>query len=124
MKRKPLLVFVCCSVLLRLLANVGQDATINIQYVAIDGVRSVRSQEDSRTAQLRRIEPAAGRCLGADERIEGMTAAVRLTLTKGSGLGSGDVAWANAVTLDVVLSVLRADVAGEHLQATLGGSVG
>lgn len=53
-----------------------------------------------------------------------MTAAVRLTLTERSGLWCGDVARADTVTLDVVLTVLRADVAGEHLQATLGSCIG
>ena len=53
-----------------------------------------------------------------------MAAAVGLALPEGSGLGRGDVAGADAVALDVVLAVLGADVAGEHLQAALRGGVG
>ena len=38
--------------LLRLLADVGQDTAIDIEHVTIHCVRSVRSQEHSRTTQL------------------------------------------------------------------------
>ena len=50
--------------------------------------------------------------------------AVRLDLTQRSGLGSGDVAGADAVALDIGLAVLAGDVLGQHLQAALGSSVG
>ena len=53
-----------------------------------------------------------------------MSTAVRLTLTQRCCLRSSDVTRANAVALDIVASVLRADVARQHLQATFGGSVG
>ena len=53
-----------------------------------------------------------------------MTAAIRLALTQRSGLRRSNVTGADAVALDVVLAVLRANVAGEHLEATLGGGVG
>ena len=53
-----------------------------------------------------------------------MTAAVGLNLAEGCSLGSGDVAGSDAVALDVVLAVLGADVAGEHLQAALCRCVG
>ena len=64
-----------------LLADVGKDTAIDIQHVTIDSVRSMRCQEDGRTTQLLRIEPASGRCLGADEAIERVTAAIGLLLT-------------------------------------------
>ena len=53
-----------------------------------------------------------------------MAAAVGLRLAQGGGLRGGDVTRTEAVALDVVLSVLRADVARQHLQPALGGSVG
>ena len=92
--------------------------------MTVDGVRGMRGQEYGGTSELRRIEPATCGCLGTDERVEGMATAISLTLTERSGLRGGDVAWANAVTLDVLFTVLRADVTGEHFQTTLGGSVG
>ena len=52
-----------------------------------------------------------------------MTAAIRLTLAQRSCLRSSDVARTDAVTLDVVFSIFRADVASEHLQTSLGSSV-
>ena len=115
--------FFIFSPLLRLLADVGQDSTIHIEHVTIHGVRGMRGEEHSGTSQLRRIEPTASRCLGTDEAIEWMAAAVRLAFTQRSSLGRSNVARAYAVTLDVVLTILRADVTGEHLQAALGSSV-
>ena len=53
-----------------------------------------------------------------------MTAAVGLTLAQRCGLRGSDVAGSDAVALDVVLAVLGGDVLGQHLQATLGCSVG
>ena len=88
------------------------------------GVGGVGGEEHGGTAEFGRVEPAAGRGLRADEAVEGMAAAVGLALAQGSGLGRGDVAGADAVALDVVLAVLGADVAGEHLQAALRGGVG
>ena len=53
-----------------------------------------------------------------------MAAAIGLDLAQGSGLSGGNVAGAHAVALDVVLAVLGGNVAGQHLQCALGGSVG
>ena len=102
----PFFLWVMRIFLLRLLADVGEDTTIYIEHVAVDGIAGVRSQEHGGTTQLRRIEPTSGRSLGADERVERMTAAVRLTLAQRCGLRSSDVARANAVALDVVLAIL------------------
>ena len=52
-----------------------------------------------------------------------MARTVGLTLAQRSGLGRCDVARADAVALDVVLAVLRSDVAGQHLQTALGCGV-
>ena len=52
-----------------------------------------------------------------------MTATICLTLTKRCCLWSCNITWAQAVTLDIVLTILRADVTCQHLQATLGCSV-
>ena len=52
-----------------------------------------------------------------------MTATICLTLTKRCCLWSCDITRAQAVALDVVFTILRADVTCQHLQATLGCSV-
>ena len=52
-----------------------------------------------------------------------MTRAVGLDFAQRSGLGSFDVAGADAVALDVVLAVFGADVAGQHLQTALSSCV-
>ena len=52
-----------------------------------------------------------------------MTAAVGLKLAQRCGLLGGYVAGADAVALDVVFAKLGADVACEHLQATLCGCI-
>ena len=109
--------------LLRLLTDVSENTTVDIEHVAIDGVRSMGCEEHSRPPEFRRIEPATCRCLGTDERIDRMTAAVGLTLTERSRLRGCDIARADTITLDVVLTILRADVTSQHLQTALGSCV-
>ena len=111
-------------VFLRLLANISKDATIYIEYVSIDSIGGMGGQEHGGTAQLLGIEPATSRCLRTDERVERMTAAVGLRFTQRCRLRRGDVAWANGVTLNVIAAILGTDVSCEHLQSTLGSSVG
>ena len=53
-----------------------------------------------------------------------MPAAVGLPFAQRSGLGRGYIAGAQAVALDVIFAVFRADIAGEHLQAALGCRIG
>ena len=91
--------------------------------MAVYGIRSLRCEEYGGTAQLIGLEPATCGGLGADERIERVARTVSLLLTQRSGLRRSDVTRADTVALDVVLAILRADVAREHLQTTLGGSV-
>ena len=38
--------------LLRLLANVGEDAAVDIEHMAIDSVRGVRSEEHSGASEF------------------------------------------------------------------------
>ena len=52
-----------------------------------------------------------------------MTASVCLRLTKRSSLRSSDVTRADTITLDVVFTIFRTDIASQHLQTTLSGSV-
>ena len=110
--------------LLGLLADVSQDAAISVQDLAVDKVGSMGGQEHAGADHVLGGAPAACGGLGADEGIEGMAAAIGLDLAQGSGLSGGNVARAHAVALDVVLAVLGGDVAGQHLQCALGGSVG
>ena len=107
-----------------LLADVGEDAAVNVEDQAVDKVGSLGSEEDSGAAQILGLAPALGRGLGNDELVKRMTAAVGLDLTQGCGLRGGDVAGSDAVALDVVLAVLGGNVLGQHLQAALGSSVG
>ena len=108
----------------RLLADVGQDAAVNVQNQAVDEIGSFRCQEDSGAAQVLGVAPACSGSLGNDELVKRMAAAVRLDLTQGRGLRGGDVAGSDAVALDVVLAVLGGDVLGQHLQTALGSGVG
>ena len=73
-----------------LLADIGQDAAVHIEDVAVDEIGSVGGQEHRRARQILRVAPAARRGLGDDELVEGMTAAVRLALPEGRGLGGGN----------------------------------
>ena len=92
--------------------------------VAVDRVGGMGGQEHGRAAEFARVEPAAGRGLRADEAVEGMAAAVGLAFAERGGLRRGDVAGADAVALDVVFTVLGADIAGQHLEAALGRRIG
>ena len=49
MKLRPFLMYLF---LLRLLADVGEDTTINIKHMAIYGVRSMRCEEHGGTTQF------------------------------------------------------------------------
>ena len=108
----------------RLLADVSQDAAVNVEDQAIDKVGSLGGEEHGGSAQVLGFTPALGRGLGNDELVKRMTAAVGLDLAQGRGLRGGDVAGSDAVALDVVLAVLGGDVLGQHLQAALGSGVG
>ena len=109
---------------LRLLANVGQNAAVDIEDVSVDEVGRIGSEEHRRSLQVLGVAPARCRSLGDDELVKRMTGAVRLTLAQRRGLRCRDVARSDAVALDVVLAVLGADVAGQHLQAALRRRVG
>ena len=82
----------------RLLADVGEDAAVNVQDQAVDKVRSLRCQEDGGAAQILGLAPAGSRSLGNDELIERMTAAIGLDLTQRCGLRGSDVARARATS--------------------------
>ena len=73
----------------RLLADVGEDAAVDIQNVAVDEVGCIGSEEHCRTHEVVSGAPAGCRSLCNDELIEGMTAAVGLALAQRSGLRSG-----------------------------------
>ena len=56
--------------LLRLLADVSQNAAVNVQDEAVDKVGSGRGEEDGGSAQILRFAPAACGGLGDDEAVE------------------------------------------------------
>ena len=66
----------------RLLADVGQDAAIDVEDQAVDKVGSLRGQEHGGAAQILGFTPARSGGLGNDELVEGMTAAVGLIRIK------------------------------------------
>ncbi len=109
--------------LLGLFSDVSKDTAVNIEDVTVNCVGCFRGKENCGTCKLFGLEPSVGGCLSTDELIERMTGTVSLTLAKRSGLRGFDVAGAKAVTLNVVLAVLGADVSGEHLETTLSGCV-
>ena len=102
----PFFLWVMRIFLLRLLADVGEDTTIYIEHVAVDGIAGVRSQEHGGTTQFLRIKPATSRGLCTDKAVERMTTAIRLSFTKRCSLRGSYVTRANTVTLDVVLAIL------------------
>ena len=108
----------------RLLADVGEDAAVNVEDQAVDKVGSLGGEEDGGAAQILGLAPALSGGLGNDELVEGMAGAIGLDLAQGCGLRGGDVAGSDAVALDVVLAVLGGNVLGQHLQTALGSSVG
>ena len=87
--------------------------------MAVYEVAGVGSEEHGGTHEVRGVAPAGSGGLSDDELVEGMSGHAQ-----GRGLGGLDIAGADAVALDVVLAVLGADVAGEHLEAALGAGVG
>ena len=87
-----------------MLTDISQDATINIKDVSIDEITGIRSKEYGRPHKVFRRSPTCSGSLTDDETVERMTATVSLKLTKRSGLRCCNVARANAVTLDVVLT--------------------
>jgi hypothetical protein len=91
---------------LRLFANVSKNTSIDIKDVTVDCIGSMGCKEYSGATELLWIEPTSGWSLGTDEAVEGVTAAIGLTLAERCGLWSCDVTWANAVALDIVLAVL------------------
>ena len=107
--------FPFAQALLGLFADVSKDTAIYIEDVSIDCIGCLRSKEYSGTGQLFGLQPSVSRGLSADELVERMSAAIGLDLTKRSRLRSLDVTGSKAVTLNVVLAVLGADVLGQHL---------
>ena len=69
-------------VLPRLLADVSQNAAVNVEDQAIDKVGSLGGEEHGGAAQILGLAPALGRGLGNDELVKRMTAAVGLDLTQ------------------------------------------
>ncbi len=110
--------------LFRLFADVGEDTAIDIEDMAVDSVGSMGSEEDSGSAEFFGFEPASRGCLGADEYIEGMTAAIGLVFAQRRGLRGSDIARSDTVALDVVCTVLGADITGQHLQSALRCCIG
>ena len=92
--------------------------------MSVDKVGCIRGKEYGRPLEIFRSAPACGRGLRHDKLIKRMTAAVRLTLAEGSRLGCGNVARSDAIALNVVLTIFRADIAGQHLQSALGSGIG
>ena len=104
---------------LRLLADVGEDAAVHIQHMAVDEVGSVAGKEHRRTHKVLRGAPPRRRRLCDDELVERVAASVRLALPQRRRLRRLDVSRPDAVALDVVFAVLAGNVLRQHLQAAL-----
>ena len=91
----------------RLLADVGEDAAVNIKNQAVDEVGSLGGEEYGGAAQILGLAPALGGGLGDDEPVERMTGTIGLDLAQGCGLRGGDVAGSDAVALHYNLSENR-----------------
>ena len=74
------------SKLAGLLADVGEDAAVNVEDQAVDKVGCLGGEEHGGAAQILSFAPALGRGLGNDELVKRMTAAVGLDLTQRCGL--------------------------------------
>ena len=55
----------------RLLADVSEDAAVNVEDQAVDEVGSLGSEEHGGAAQILGLAPALGRGLGDDELVKG-----------------------------------------------------
>ena len=75
------------NALLRLLADVGEDAAAHMQNPAVHKTGGFRGQKNSRALQTVGRTPPPRRRLADDERIKRMAAAVRLTYRKGAVCG-------------------------------------
>lgn len=64
----------------RLLADIGEDAAIDIQDMAVHEIRRVRRKEDSRSHEIFRSAPAGSGSLRDNKLVKRMAASVRLTL--------------------------------------------
>lgn len=89
-----------------LISDIRQDSSVHIQDVAIDKVGGVGGQEHGRPHQVLRDAPAGGRSLGYNELVKRMPAAVGLSLPQRGGLGCGDIAGADAIALDIGLTIV------------------
>lgn len=72
------------SDLLRLTADVGENAAVGVQNLAVHEVGGVGGQEDAGADHIFRVAPAARRGLGGDELVEGVTAASGRTSRSGA----------------------------------------
>ena len=59
--------------LLRLLADVSQDAAVNVKDMTVYEVRGIAGEENNWTHQVLGSTPTCSRSLGYDEAVERMT---------------------------------------------------
>ena len=108
---------------LRLFADISENTSVHIENMTVDSVRSMARKEYGRSSQFFRLEPSSCRSLGADETIKGMARAVGLTLSQRCSLRCSYITGTYTIALNVIFSIFGADIAGEHLESALGGSV-
>ena len=75
--------------LLRLTADISQNAAVGVEDLAVHEVGCVAGKEHAGANHVLRVAPAACGGLGNDELVKGMTAAIGLDLAQGRGLGGG-----------------------------------
>lgn len=101
---------------LRLFSNISQNPAIHIQNVS---VYKIRRKEYCRSFQILRRSPTCSRCFCNDKLIKGMTLSIRLNLTKWRSLRCCNITGANTITLDIIFTIFRRNISGQHLQTTL-----
>ena len=109
---------------LRLLSDISENASIDIEHMTVYEVACFGTEEDGRTHQILGSSPALGGRLGDDEGIEGVARSIRLLLPQRRGLRRGDVSGPYSVALDIVFAIFTGDVAGQHLQPAFRGGIG
>lgn len=105
--------------LLRLFPYICQYASVDVEDVAVDKIGGGGGEEQGGAFEVGGRSPAGGGGFGDDEVVKGMS-----RFAEGGCLGRSYIAGADAVDLDVVRCPFAGEVAGQHLQASLGGGVG
>ncbi len=85
-----------------LLSQIGQNAAVHIQDVAVDKIDASEARNTTGPCQIVRLAPPACRRAAPEERRQGDACCRPARLAQGRGLGRGDVPRPDAVALNVI----------------------